>query len=96
MLIHCPACGPRSHHEFTYGGDATIVRPAPDDTDIAKWQAFVYDRENPRGLHQELWHHVFGCRHWLKVTRNVTTHDISAVELLGPHAKDANAGEAGG
>ena len=27
MLIPCPVCGLRDHGEFTYGGDATIVRP---------------------------------------------------------------------
>ena len=49
MLIPCPVCGLRDHGEFTYGGDATIVRPAIADADPARWAAYVYDRENPRG-----------------------------------------------
>ena len=28
LLIPCPWCGPRSQIEFTYGGDATVKRPA--------------------------------------------------------------------
>jgi heterotetrameric sarcosine oxidase delta subunit len=30
LLIPCPWCGPRNQIEFTYGGDATVRRPAPD------------------------------------------------------------------
>jgi len=30
LLIPCPWCGPRSQIEFTYGGDATVRRPALD------------------------------------------------------------------
>ena len=30
LLIPCPWCGPRAQAEFTYGGDATLTRPAPD------------------------------------------------------------------
>ena len=30
MLISCPCCGPRNQVEFTYGGDATLARPAND------------------------------------------------------------------
>ena len=29
LLIPCPWCGPRNQIEFTYGGDATVRRPAP-------------------------------------------------------------------
>ncbi len=40
---------------------------------------YVYLRENPSGLHQELWFHGSGCRSWLIVTRNTRTHEISDV-----------------
>ena len=49
MLIPCPWCGPRAQVEFTYGGDATVRRPAPD-APIAAWVEFVYLRDNPAGL----------------------------------------------
>ncbi len=29
----------------------------------------------------ELWYHAFGCRSWLRVTRDTRTHEIFAVEL---------------
>ena len=48
MLIPCPWCGPRNQLEFTYGGDATLRRPAPDAPEAA-WAEYVYVRDNPCG-----------------------------------------------
>src|SRR3982751_5918482 len=60
-----------------------IARDAPHSGADAM-QAFhhyVYLRENPSGLHQELWFHGSGCRSWLIVTRNTRTHEISDVKF---------------
>ena len=86
MLIPCPVCGLRDHGEFTYGGDATVVRPDVGDTDQGRWATYVYDRENPRGVHREYWHHVHGCRSWMIAERNTETHDVAGAELIGPWA----------
>ena len=75
LLIPCPWCGPRAQAEFTYGGDATVKRPAPDAPERA-WVEFVYLRDNPAGSHDELWHHSAGCRQWLCVRRDTRTHEI--------------------
>jgi heterotetrameric sarcosine oxidase delta subunit len=91
MLIPCPVCGLRDHEEFTYGGDATVVRPDIADADPAHWAAYVYDRENPRGNHREYWHHVHGCRAWMIAERNTETHDVGRVELVGPWAGRSDA-----
>ena len=53
ILIPCPWCGPRNQIEFTYGGDATLRRPAPDAPE-AVWADYVYLRENPSGPNDEL------------------------------------------
>ncbi len=87
MRIPCPTCGERDVGEFTYGGDATVARPAMDETDPAVWNRFVYDRENPRGAHLEFWQHTGGCRAWIKLQRNVLTHEVGASELVGPWSK---------
>ena len=86
MLIPCPVCGLRDHGEFTYGGDATVARPAISDPDPERWAAYVYDRGNPRGDHQEYWHHVHGCRQWMVVLRDTQTHAVSSAALVGPWA----------
>jgi sarcosine oxidase subunit delta len=77
LLIPCPWCGPRNQVEFTYGGDATVKRPSPD-APAETWFEFVYLRANPRGPHEELWHHGAGCRQWFKVLRDTRTHDVIA------------------
>jgi heterotetrameric sarcosine oxidase delta subunit len=88
MLIPCPFCGPREHSEFSYGGDATAQRPRQDAPGWGPaWQAYVYERTNPRGPHEEYWHHVMGCRQWLVVTRDTLTHEITECALAEQAAK---------
>jgi heterotetrameric sarcosine oxidase delta subunit len=77
LLIPCPWCGPRAQTEFTYGGDATLQRPGLDASTEA-WVAFVYQRDNPAGPHDELWLHSAGCRQWFRVRRDTRTHEILA------------------
>ena len=51
LLINCPYCGPRPEAEFTYAGEAHIVRPAdPASVDDAAWTEFLYLRANPHDL----------------------------------------------
>ena len=94
MLIPCPVCGPRDHGEFTYFGSAAERRPDIADADPEVWARYVYDRENPRGPHEEFWHHTHGCRHWLVVRRDTQDHDIFGARLVGPWAA-AETGAAG-
>jgi heterotetrameric sarcosine oxidase delta subunit len=85
MLIPCPYCGARDLTEFSYFGDASCTRPDPSGTDAQ--QRFVesfYLRDNPAGPHVELWYHAFGCRSWLRVTRDTRTHEIAAAGYANP------------
>ncbi len=83
MIINHPLLGPRDSQEFVYLGDASLIdRPdwqAPDALD--RFHDYAYLRDNPAGLHRELWYHEQGDRSWLVVTRNTVTHEIAAVEL---------------
>jgi heterotetrameric sarcosine oxidase delta subunit len=89
LRIACPVCGLRDETEFAYGGDATLVRPAHDETDREVWFDYVFLRNNPRGPHREYWQHVHGCRQWLVVARDTLTHDIGAVRLARDQAAEA-------
>ncbi len=86
MRLPCPHCGERGNEEFSYLGDATVVRPdgtadaGPGDAGFGAWVDYVYRRDNPAGRHRELWQHVHGCRAWLVVTRDVSTHAVERVE----------------
>ena len=84
MIITCPFCGPRSHDEFTYRGDASAVRPPLGEGDPDALDAFVHARTNPAGPHRELWNHTGGCRTHLVVTRDTITHDVLSCEPVGP------------
>ncbi len=80
MRITCPLCGARGLEEFLYHGDATLQRPKDGGAVPTKeWTDYVYFRENANGPHQELWYHSAGCHAWLKVTRDLSTHEILVV-----------------
>jgi heterotetrameric sarcosine oxidase delta subunit len=80
LRIPCPFCGLRDHAEFSYEGDATVRYPALDAPE-EDWFEAVFLRDNPRGPHVELWHHVQGCRAHLVVERDTLTHEITGARL---------------
>lgn len=88
MLIPCPCCGNRDVSEFTYLGDAKVRRPDPAKASEQDWTDFIYQRDNPRGAHSELWQHIGGCRLVIEVARNTLTHEIMASKLRGPYGAD--------
>lgn len=83
MIIDHPLLGPRDSQEFTYLGDATLMlRPDWQAADACdQFHDYLYLRDNPAGLHRELWFHEQGDRSWLVVTRDTRSHQITAVEL---------------
>jgi len=87
MLIPCPYCGPRDVTEYTYGGDAADPPGASDAMSLAAWNDFVYQRDNPRGSHDELWQHSGGCRRWLRVKRDTLTHEVFETVLAAEARK---------
>jgi heterotetrameric sarcosine oxidase delta subunit len=87
IRINCPVCGLRDETEFTYGADASVTRPSIDDTRLSSWVDFVFIRDNPRGEHQEYWHHVQGCRQWLVLERNTASHEIGKCTLAAERVK---------
>ncbi len=89
MIINHPLLGPCDAQEFTYLGDASLLH-RPDGMAEGAEEAFVdyaYPRENPAGLHRELWFHEQGDRSWLVVTRDTVTHEITQVELASDVAR---------
>jgi sarcosine oxidase subunit delta len=83
MRIHCPYCGERDAHEFSYRGDASLARPAAAAPNAAAaFFDFVYLRDNPAGVHREHWYHGAGCHSWLVVERDTRTHEILSASLV--------------
>jgi heterotetrameric sarcosine oxidase delta subunit len=84
LLIECPWCGIRDESEFTYGGEANIVRPdKPEDVSDFEWTSYLFYRKNPRGDHMEQWSHSAGCRRWFNVKRDTQTYDIKQSYRIG-------------
>ena len=52
-------------------------RPPHGSTDQKTWYSYVFSFENPKGLHQEFWQHVLGCRQWLMLERNTATNQTA-------------------
>jgi sarcosine oxidase subunit delta len=88
MRITCPHCGPRDVREFVCLGDANVRRPDPSAAAaLERFTAYVYLRDNPAGVHQELWYHGSGCQAWLVVTRDTHTHAIAGVTACADGAE---------
>ena len=52
FIIKCPYCGDRDHSEFSYGGEAHIVRPKqPTELSDDQWAEYLFTRKNIKGLH---------------------------------------------
>ena len=91
MRITCPHCGARDAQEFSYLGAADLKRPEGMAASEAAMATYVYQRDNPAGVHRELWYHAAGCHAWLVVTRDTRSHEITAVEVAKARKAGATA-----
>jgi sarcosine oxidase subunit delta len=95
LLIPCPHCGERPEIEFRYGGEAHIARPAdPSALDDEAWAAYLYMRNNPKGLHAERWRHIHGCARYFNVLRDTVTDKIVTSYKAGEPRPDQTPAEA--
>ena len=84
LLIECPYCGSRDESEFSYSGEAYIVRPEnPESVSDEKWADYLFYRDNLKGNHFEQWNHSSGCRRFFNLERDTETYDIRSVYKIG-------------
>lgn len=84
LTIPCPWCGPRGEHEFTYVGEAGVVRPIPASAvSDARWADYLYGKRNEKGPHRELWGHSGGCGQWFAMVRDTATHEVLSTAKIG-------------
>lgn len=83
--IHCPYCGEfREEEEFHAKGQAHLARPEnPESCSDKEWGDYLFFRDNPRGIHHELWVHAIGCRKFFNITRNTVTYEIYETYKIG-------------
>lgn len=84
LEIYCPYCREsRDEEEFSYSGEANIVRPKdPDALSDEAWGDYLFFRKNPRGCHEEMWFHAMGCRRYIVVTRDTVSYEIHATRPI--------------
>jgi len=83
MRINCPHCGKRDEIEFTWGGEAHLVRPLhPEELSDEQWASYLFMRQNPKGLHHERWCHTYGCGQWFNVIRDTQSHKITKISSI--------------
>lgn len=76
LLLNCPYCGISGEEtEFSPGGEAHIKRAAIESSD-KEFEAYLFSRKNPKGVHFERWRHSSGCGKWFHVARSTTTLEI--------------------
>jgi sarcosine oxidase subunit delta len=92
LLIHCPYCGLRPELEFAYGGQAHVARPSsPAAVSDEQWAAYLYLRDNSKGLHAERWRHLRGCGRFFNALRDTTTDHFLATYEVGEAAPPLDA-----
>lgn len=76
LLLTCPCCGVSAEEtEFSNGGEAHLKRSGPGASD-ADFDAYMFSRKNPRGVHFERWRHAYGCGKWFIAARCTVTLEV--------------------
>lgn len=76
LLITCPYCGVAAEEtELSPGGQAHLTRYGPG-TDDGDFEAYLFLRNNPRGVHFERWRHANGCGKWFHAARCTVTLEV--------------------
>ena len=76
LILTCPYCGVAADEtELAPGGEAHLKREGPGAGDEA-FEAYLFHRENPKGVHFERWRHAQGCGKWFHAARCTVTLEV--------------------
>jgi len=76
LILHCPNCGQDvDETDLHAGGEAHLKRFGPGSSD-EDFEAYLFMRENPKGVHFERWHHSYGCGKWFLAARCTATLEV--------------------
>lgn len=76
LLLRCPYCGQIADEtELTPGGEAHLTRHGPGSSDD-DFHAYLFLRDNPKGVHFERWRHTYGCGKWFLAARCTQTLEV--------------------
>ncbi|MGY9046611.1 MAG: sarcosine oxidase subunit delta, partial [Rhodobacterales bacterium] len=76
LILTCPYCGVKAEEtELHGGGEAHLTRFGPESSDEA-FEGYLFQRENPKGVHFERWRHAQGCGKWFHAARCTVTLEV--------------------
>ena len=76
LILTCPNCGvAAAETELTAGGEAHLKRHGPGSSDD-DFEGYLFQRENPKGVHFERWRHSYGCGKWFHAARCTITLEV--------------------
>lgn len=76
LLLTCPYCNIAAEEtELSPGGEAHLKRFGPGSSD-ADFEAYMFARKNPKGVHFERWRHSYGCGKWFLAARDTATLEV--------------------
>lgn len=76
LLLTCPYCQIAAEEtELSPGGEAHLKRFGPGSSD-ADFEAYMFARKNPKGVHFERWRHSYGCGKWFLAARDTATLEV--------------------
>ena len=76
LILECPCCGVKADEtELAPGGQAHLKRFGPGSDDD-QFEAYMFARANPRGVHFERWRHAYGCGKWFLAARCTVTLEV--------------------
>ncbi|SFI30882.1 sarcosine oxidase subunit delta [Jannaschia pohangensis] len=76
LLLKCPNCGLSVEEtELAPGGEAHLKRFGPGSSDD-EFEAYLFNRENTKGVHFERWRHAYGCGKWFLAARDTATLEV--------------------
>lgn len=76
LMLFCPNCGMTVEEtELAAGGEAHLKRFGPESSD-QDFEAYLFLRDNKKGVHFERWRHAYGCGKWFLAARDTATLEV--------------------
>ena len=86
LILTCPYCGVAAEEtELHPGGEAHLKRVGPEGSD-EDFEAYLFARKNPKGVHFERWRHAYGCGKWFLAARCTASLQVfGTYKAQNPH-----------
>ena len=76
LTLHCPCCDEQKDEtELSPGGEAHLKRFGPGSSD-EDFEGYLFQRQNPKGVHFERWRCSSGCGKWFHAARCTVTNEV--------------------